>query len=352
MKLYTSLSSIGFLRRSYALKFLFISFLGIHVPLIGLVFFISLYERALSPVTIILFTLIMTLVATAVTLYILKKLLQPILFSGKQLEGYTKIRTLPKLPIDYGDEVGQLMRNIQSLVMQTENLYGQKKQLIEILSHDIKEVATVPLAIAEQLKQENKNANLDNYIEQINLSSRKIISFIENITETAIQEDIISKKSLQAQTVDFVEMAHDIEKSLGESINAKNIRFVKHLGSSGQYVVKVDKELLRQVLLDLADNAVKFSNTGGEVKFEIKKHSRSIVISVSDRGKGFSNPEELFKKVKPMSNSGHDVSIPTGLYLSKQIISKFEGNLYAESNGVDNGATFSIELRSYTKRRK
>ena len=78
MQLYKRLSRVGFLQNSYAFKFLFIAFIGIHIPLIGILFFVLYAPQSASSMTILLFALVMTLVATAITLVVLKRLIRPI----------------------------------------------------------------------------------------------------------------------------------------------------------------------------------------------------------------------------------------------------------------------------------
>jgi signal transduction histidine kinase len=350
MKLYSALSSVGFLRRSYALKFLFVTFIGIHIPLIGLVFFVAFYEKAVSPLAVVVFTLFMTLAATALTLLVLKKLLRPISDAGRELAGYTRQRSLPRLPIGHTDEVGQLMRDIQSLVQRTESLYTQRRQLAEMLSRDIRALA--PVEAAGRLKRENKDPMLDSYIAEIATSSQKILSFINDLADTAAHEEAISKKSLQAQTVDFAALVGEAERRLAGRIAEKGLSVRADFGSSATAVVKVDKALLEQVVFDLLEHAVLFSKDGGDVHFTLDRRSRSISFSVSGSGKAPEHPELLLRKVKPLSDPGGDPEASAGLYLSAQIVNKFEGNLTATGHGAGDGATFSVELRSYTRHRR
>ena len=72
MKLYERLSKINFLKKSYAFKFLFVAFIGIHIPLIGMLFFVLYGSKTISAHRILLFALVMTLLATVATLYFLK----------------------------------------------------------------------------------------------------------------------------------------------------------------------------------------------------------------------------------------------------------------------------------------
>ena len=127
MNLYVWLSKIPFLRKSYSNKFLFVAFLGIHIPLIGLIFTIVFSEQHFSNWTIIIFTLILTLVATIATLIVIHKLIKPIVLASEALIDYRKNRTIPQLPMNYSDESGLLMSNIQNTINENE-IYLKQKQ--------------------------------------------------------------------------------------------------------------------------------------------------------------------------------------------------------------------------------
>src|SRR3990167_9949639 len=109
MKLYRQLSQIRFLKSSYAFKFLFVAFVGIHIPLIGMLFYVLYGNQSVSAFSILVFALLMTLVATGLTLVILKQLILPIEVASKTLDNYRKDRTISPLPTNFKDEVGTLM---------------------------------------------------------------------------------------------------------------------------------------------------------------------------------------------------------------------------------------------------
>ena len=88
MKIYNQLSKIKFISKSYSLKFLFIAFLGIHIPLIGLLLFVILNKFDLPINTVLVATLIFTLLACIITLLVLKSLIFPIELVSKSLIDY------------------------------------------------------------------------------------------------------------------------------------------------------------------------------------------------------------------------------------------------------------------------
>ena len=138
MRLYQKLSKINFLKKSYAFKFLFVAFIGIHIPLIGILFYVLYGSKNIAANNIIFVALVMTLIASAVTLYFLKHLIKPIEIASKDLDNYRNERKVPSLPTDFSDEAGLLMRNIQKSILENERSLSDNQDLIYLLSHDFK----------------------------------------------------------------------------------------------------------------------------------------------------------------------------------------------------------------------
>src|SRR6187431_3283079 len=138
MRFYKKLSKISFLKKSYTYKFLFVAFIGIHIPLIGLLFFVLYSRNSISSETILFVALLLTLTATGITLLILRKLMLPIRMASKALSDYRTFRKISDLPVNFHDEAGLLMRNIQESIQENEIFINEKQNLIYMLSHDLR----------------------------------------------------------------------------------------------------------------------------------------------------------------------------------------------------------------------
>ncbi|MCG6204365.1 EAL domain-containing protein [Rhodopseudomonas sp. HC1] len=107
--LYDQMSRLGAL--SYRLKIMLVAFLGIHVPLVVVVLYIAALnaEHWGEFVDTLVVTLLATLLGSGLTLFVLSKLLSPVLLTAQALEGFRCDRNLGKLPRHYTDEAGRLM---------------------------------------------------------------------------------------------------------------------------------------------------------------------------------------------------------------------------------------------------
>ncbi|MGK4568737.1 hypothetical protein [Flavobacterium sp. 3HN19-14] len=213
MRLYTQLSKVPLLNKSYAFKFLFVAFLGIHLPLIGIIFFLAFYEKAMSVHNIFYVTLSVTLVATVITLICLRKLIKPVEAASKALELYKNKRLLPtNLPNEFEDEAGLLMTNIISSIKSSENLLKQKQDLIFLLSHDLKNFAATPASLAQVILDEKPADNIKSSAELILLSTERQTEFIESILSLMQEEEKIASQHLRVKSVSFSDIVATVNQ--------------------------------------------------------------------------------------------------------------------------------------------
>ncbi|MCV9926889.1 HAMP domain-containing histidine kinase [Flavobacterium sp. LS1R49] len=345
MKLYHMLSQVSFLKKSYAFKFLFVAFIGIHIPLIGILFFVLYGNNTISANSILIFSLIMTLLATALTLLVLNQLIKPIAIASKALNDYRTSRKLSILPDQYEDEAGLLMCNIQESIDEAESFINEKQDLIYMISHDLKNFAGNPQGLARLIIEENPSESVKNLAELICESTDLQFRYIENFIKLLKQQDEIAKSSSIIKTIQMSPILPAIKEQLSQLLAQKNIKLISDIEVE-EAVLKIDEGLLIQVLVNLISNAIKFSYSGSEILMRIFKDDEKIVFTVSDKGMGFDQNqiEELFKKFTKMSKLGtaNETSTGIGLYLCKKIIDKNGGKLSAMSLGKNKGATFTI----------
>jgi signal transduction histidine kinase len=339
------LSKISFLKKSYAFKFLFIAFIGIHIPLIGILFFVLYSNHSISANSILIFSLVMTLFATAITLLIINQLIKPIIVASKALNEYRTHRKLPILPFQYEDEAGLLMRNIQESIDEAESFINEKQDLIYMISHDLRNFAGNPQGLAKLIIEENPSDSVKNMAELICESTDLQFRYIENFIKLLKQQDEIAKSSSIARTIQIAPILPAVNEQVSQLLAQKNIKLVSDI-TVDEAVLKIDPELLTQVLVNLISNAIKFSYAGNEILLQIFKDNEKLIFTVSDKGIGFDQTqiEELFKKFTKMGKLGtaNETSTGIGLYLCKKIIDKNGGKLSAMSLGRNRGATFTI----------
>lgn len=348
MKLYTWLSHIPFLRKSYVLKFLFIAFLGIHIPLIGIVVYILFHPNSISPPALFALTLVLTLLATGITLWILRKLVQPMEMASEALIKYSERGIIPSLPTRYTDEVGTLLTNLQMRINENEDLLSEKKDLISLLSHDLKNYASTPQFLARFILEEEPSDKVKNYADLILESTTHQLEFLESFIGLLREEEIFSRSATENQEYRLDEIIELIEKVSHQKLQHKKLK-LQVVKEVEKIDVVMKEEYLQRVLMNLVDNAIKFSYVDSEITLYIMEENDSIVFVVADQGMGFDNDtkEELFQKFTKFSRLGtnKEPSTGIGLYLCRKIVERSNGRILAESGGADKGAKFTVILK-------
>lgn len=348
MKIYNQLSKIKFISKSYSLKFLFIAFLGIHIPLIGLLFFVVLNKFDLPINTILVAALIFTLLATVITLLVLKSLIFPIELVSKSLIDYNQTRKLPNFPTHYSDEVGLLMSNISKSIHAFEAIRLEKEDFTYLLSHDLRNFAGNTQTIAGFMLREERKEYINEFATWISENTSQQLIFIETVINLLKQEDIITRKNHQFEKIDFTEkIVNTVKDRVQYKLMNKNIE-LETVSNVKECKLVIEPDSLIQVIINLIENSIKFSNGDSKIILEINKVENNLQINVTDFGIGFESEynEEIFKKFTKKGRVGteDEPSFGIGLYLCRKIINKYEGELFAYSEGIDKGACFTIHL--------
>ncbi len=344
MRLYSNLSKIGLLK-NYSTKFLAIAFLGIHIPLIGLIIFLSFSRSALSPAIILIFTLIFTLGATAVTLLILNKLLEPIKLARNTLKVYLESQELPSLPINFKDEVGELLKDIQFSLEVFDNLIDSKQQTITILSHDLRNPSSGIVMLVDLLKVEEDISEREILMNNIKSLAEEQLTIMES-TLANLRNESKTQGKLEKADLNLKEIISEVIDNQNFALESKNIDLV--FNCPADIVIIGNESAFKQIFVNLIGNAIKFSHDSGLIYVNAEKNKSSINIDIIDTGLGFEKEisEALFKPFTEHSRLGTkgESSQGMGLFITRRFVNKHSGKLIAKSDGPNKGATFSIYL--------
>jgi signal transduction histidine kinase len=174
---------------------------------------------------------------------------------------------------------------------------------------------------------------------------------------TKVVEDLLNVSKIEAGGMKYFMVPFDIEKPVKElstdlSITAQNkgLTLTFATDGTGPYMVNGDVEKIRQVVLNVIDNAIKYTQSGSiAILLSRDVEKGKIRIAVTDTGMGISSGEreKLFLKFS-RGAGGHTNTTGSGLglYLAKQISEAHGGSISIDSPGVGQGSTFTISLKA------
>ncbi|NCT95334.1 MAG: HAMP domain-containing histidine kinase [Chitinophagaceae bacterium] len=343
--IYHFFSGIRWLASNYTMKFLFIAFLGVHIPLIALIIAITFNWLSLSPWSIILLALLATLLATGMTLLLLRGLLWPILEAHNALANFTEKGKLPALPKHYSDEAGRLLQQVQVSIESIDTLMRERKDMITLLSHDLRSPLNQVSSIGELLAQETSAEKARHYGTLLNKIASEQLHFLQDMLHL-MQLDEADRIPDTYERKSIAPLLQQVVAAQADAARAKNIRIT--VTDIPDITVRYHGKLLSQALQNLLVNAIKFSHPNTTILFRTQIFSGHVHIQVVDQGIGFppAIAERLFQKFTPESRPGigGEKSAGIGLFITRKIIQNHGGIIAAFSDGDGKGAVFTIQL--------
>jgi PAS domain S-box-containing protein len=177
-----------------------------------------------------------------------------------------------------------------------------------------------------------------------------IVSETERLT--AIVSQILLAGQLEEGRVDVTTTATDLKPLAESALDLARLRAPEQIElrleqDGAPAVALADEDKLRQVLVNLLDNAIKYSPDGGEVVVELEGGNGRVRLAVRDRGLGIPQGEherifEKFYRLDPALTRGVGGS-GLGLFISRELVGRMGGSLTVRSQPGD-GAAFVVDL--------
>lgn len=218
-----------------------------------------------------------------------------------------------------------------------------KSNFLSLVSHDLKTPLAKIQAMTERLKRElPQGKEMIDSIENSNNELKHYITSILNLSKIESQKVILNKKSN-----DINQLIQQAVKRLRSIAAQKNLVFEEKL--EPLFSVECDEDLMRQVLTNLIDNAVKYSPPGAKIIISSREEEGFIRIEVQDFGPGIPKDQLplMFRKfsrfLRPIQEQVKGTGL--GLYLSKYFIELHGGTIRVHSvEGQGTTFTFTLPL--------
>ncbi len=213
-----------------------------------------------------------------------------------------------------------------------------RKDFIVNISHELKTPMTVIKGYIETIEEKVKDEELRNFVNIIKKQTDRLIKIVENIITLSKTE----LQKIELEDVDIKEEIKSIYELYKKKAEEKNIQFVLNISDVG--LIKGDRFKLGQAIINLVDNAIKFTDKG-KVEISVMRDEKYLIIKVEDTGIGIPKEElpKIFDKFyvgeKKKSKSGTGL----GLSIVKNIIELHNGRIEVESN-LNQGTKFIIYL--------
>ncbi|MNZ93966.1 Alkaline phosphatase synthesis sensor protein PhoR [compost metagenome] len=240
------------------------------------------------------------------------------------------------------DEIGQLAETLNTMVMELSKREKLKNDFISSISHELRTPLTSIKGWSETLKESEPTED----DEEVKLG----LSIISKETErlSGLVEDLLDFSKLSArmlelntELLDFNGPVRETVKQLAVREEQTKVRLLADY-AKGPIIVRGDANRLKQVLINLIDNAFKFTPAGGIVRVATGIQQNDALLTVSDTGCGIDAEDlplvtdKFYKGNTGMGGSG------LGLAICKEIIELHGGQLVVDS---ERGAGTIVTVR-------
>ena len=234
---------------------------------------------------------------------------------------------------------------LETAKQQAENANKAKSQFLANMSHDLRTPLNGILGYTKLLKKSlNLNESQIESIDTIQSSGEHLLLLINDILDfSKIEAGKMELYNVDFCFPDFLKSIIDIIKL---RIKNKGIEFVYNTKGTIPKYVNCDSKRLRQVLLNLLGNAVKFTNNG-KIEFNIENNDNMFSFEIKDSGVGIEEKDINdiflpFNQINPSENIGQGTGL--GLSISKEIVYLMGSRINVESK-FGQGSKFAFEIK-------
>jgi len=220
-----------------------------------------------------------------------------------------------------------------------------KSEFLSRMSHELRTPLNATLGFAQLLELEDLTDRQRESVEQIVRAGRHLLELINEVLDIARIEE--GRMSLSPEPIHLGGLMDESVELIRSLANALEVELVADGRDTCDVFVVADRHRLKQVLLNLMSNAIKYNRRHGRVDLYCSSpRDRMVRITVSDTGPGI-EPESMEKLFTPFDRLGAEASdvegTGLGLALSKRLIEVMGGSLGVDSElGI--GSNFWIDL--------
>ncbi len=263
------------------------------------------------------------------------------------------IQGAKKYILDMSDrtEDRKINQDLENAVHAAQKASLAKTTFLNNMSHDIRTPMNAIIGFTGIALKQDTNPEVRNCLEKISTSSEHLLTLINDVLDISrIESGRIKFSPTPANITQVTDMVLSIVQGF---LSNRNINFTANIGETDTPYVLADSVRIREVLVNILGNAVKFTDDGGSITFETSYRSGSepnrifVTYTISDTGVGMSEDfaEHIFEEFTQEENGARTQYKGTGLgmAISKRYVDLMGGTITVKSKKGE-GTVFTVEL--------
>lgn len=246
------------------------------------------------------------------------------------------------------EDVSEWNKNRENEIEKLEIRESYRRQFVGNVAHELKTpIFNIQGYIDTLLDGALEDSNINRkFLERANKSVSRMIYIVEDLDAITKLEG--GKIEIEEEPVDVIELILDVVDQLEMKAKKRNVNIVVEDPRLERYMVEADIEKIKQVLINLMVNAIKYGKEGGEVLVRTFDMDENVLVEVADNGNGIPQKHlsKIFERFYRVDKSRDREQGGSGLGLSivKHIIEAHNQSINVRST-LGTGTTFSFTLR-------
>lgn len=224
-----------------------------------------------------------------------------------------------------------------------------QNEFVRIVSHDLRSPLASVKGFASMLESQmvgELNEKQAHFIEKILSGVEQMTSLVDNIQDAGRYDPERGFYEMQRAQVDLIDMVHNIVDK--QIIPAEKQELTLKVSTSDDVpIMNLDAHMLERAIINLVDNAIKYTPNGGLIQVSVKRENSFIVIAVKDDGYGISPDDlkQLFQRHFRIRRQEHKrvKGSGLGLFIVRSVARQHSGDAFVESIEGE-GSTFGIRI--------
>ena len=250
------------------------------------------------------------------------------------------------------DEIGKLTMSIDEMTKELQHRTNRAETFSNDLAHEIRNPLASLKSASELLDKTTEKNESEKLLKIINHDVERIERLITDYSQMLKDEASLSREKMSK--INLMEVINNVVEDFKQDLSNQNkkieIKIKEKISSKkGKYILGIENRL-EQVIANLLDNSISFSQNNQKIEISIAETTKNLVMTIKDEGPGFSetSPQKIFKRFysnRPKSFGKHS---GLGLNIVKNIVELHKGTLAASNRINTKGAQVEVLLPKFS----
>ena len=301
--------------------------------------------------TVIAVALVILIFSMFLNKYILKPIGLLVKYSDSIKKKSTESINIKKVFVR-DDEIGKLTMSIDEMTKELQHRTNRAETFSNDLAHEIRNPLASLKSASELLDKTTEKNESEKLLKIINHDVERIERLITDYSQMLKDEASLSREKMTK--INLLEVINNVVEDFKQDLSNQNKKIVikineKISSKNGKYILGIENRL-EQVIANLLDNSISFSQDNQKIEISIEETTKNLVMKIKDEGPGFSetSPQKIFKRFYSNRPKNFGKHSGLGLNIVKNIVELHKGTIAASNRLNTKGAQVEVLLPKFS----